>query len=76
MKYYRSLALAASLAAGLALPAFAQTASPGAAPAPAAGTSAPMPDAGVKKQAAAPVKHVHHVSRHKTAKPVTPSTKR
>jgi hypothetical protein len=76
MKYYRSLALAASLVAGLALPAFAQTAAPDATPAPTAGTSAPLPDAGVKKAAPAPVKHVHHVSHHKAAKVATPSTKR
>jgi len=62
MKYYRSIALAATLAGGLALPALAQTV----APAPKADVSTPMPDAGVKKVAPAPVKHVHHA--HKLAK--------
>jgi hypothetical protein len=70
MKYYRSLALAASLAAGVALPALAQTP---ATPAPAAATATKLPDAGVKKAAPATVKHVHHVSRHKAA---TPARKR
>jgi hypothetical protein len=51
MKYYRSLALAASLAAGLALPAAAQNA-------------APMPDAGVRKAAPTPVNHTHRVTHH------------
>jgi len=62
MKYYRSLALAAALAGGLALPALAQTV----APAPKADVSTPVPDVGVKKASPMPVKHVHHT--HKTAK--------
>jgi hypothetical protein len=68
MKYYRSLALAASLAAGLALPASAQTA------APRPDTTTPMPDAGVSKAAPTPVKHTHHAAHH-TAKPTTPPAK-
>jgi hypothetical protein len=69
MRYYRSLALAASLAAGLALPAVAQTV----APKPDATT--PMPDAGVKKAAPTAVKHTHHATHH-VAKPTTPPAKR
>jgi hypothetical protein len=77
MKYFRNIALVASLAAGLALPAMAQTASPetaapqAATPAetPAAPQSAAMPDTGVKKAAPSGVKHTHHASHKAKAKP-------
>lgn len=67
MKFYRNIALAAALAAGMALPALAQTAD---APAPKTETTAPLPEAGVKKATPAPVKHTHHTTlKSKTAKP-------
>jgi len=68
MMYYRSLALAVSLASGLALPAFAQT------PAPQPAAAAPMPDAGLKKAAPMAVKHTHHAA-HLRAKVTQPSAK-
>jgi hypothetical protein len=67
MKYYRSIALAAMFAGLLAVPALAQTTTPQ------TEASTPMPDAGVKKAAPAPVKHVHHVSHHRAAKAATPA---
>jgi len=63
MKYYRTLALAASFVGGLALPALAQTP----APAPQAENASPLPDAGVKKVMPSPKHHVHHVV-HKAVK--------
>jgi hypothetical protein len=68
MKYYRSVALAALLAGGLAVPALAQTVS---APAPKADASTAMPDVGVKK-APTPVKHARHT--HKPAKSTSAPT--
>ncbi len=77
MKYFRNIALVASLAAGLALPAMAQTASidtsapqassPAATAAP---QSAALPDAGVKKATPSAVKHTRHAAHKvKATKP-------
>ena len=72
MKYYRNIALAAALATGMALPALAQ---PTGTPAPTTETTAPLPDAGVKKAAPEPVKHTHHTThKAKTAKPAPAKT--
>jgi hypothetical protein len=78
MKYFRNIALVASLAAGLALPAMAQTASTDTsapkASSPAATAAAPqsaaLPDAGVKKATPSAVKHTRHAAHKvKATKP-------
>jgi len=72
MKYFRNIALVACLAAGVALPAMAQTASTDTS-APQASSPAAMatalPDAGVKKATPSAVKHTRHASHTVKAKP-------
>jgi hypothetical protein len=59
MMYFRKIALAATLAGGMALPALAQQApAPDTQPA----TATPMPDTGVKKVVPSPAKHTHHTT--------------
>jgi len=83
MMYYRKIALAAALASGLALPAFAQTPAPAVTPTrqvdtptppsdpavPHTDAGTPIPDAGVKKATPSATKHTHHKA-HKPTAPV------
>ena len=86
MLNFRKIALMATLAGTMALPALAQTPVPASAPvtapvtdpAPAATQAAPLPDTGVKQTTVAPKpmhklhKHVHKASlRHHMRKPTT-----